>query len=156
MKRLSYVLATGFGTGYSPFAPGTAGALFFMLVAGWWFPTSALGYQVGLTVLLFVISVYTSTVVEKDLIKRLGEEKGHDAGMIVIDEIVGMALALVAIPVSYYSIITAFVLFRVFDITKPFPINKSQKLPSGWGITLDDVIAGIFANILVQLFRFFT
>ncbi|MBN2008673.1 phosphatidylglycerophosphatase A [candidate division KSB1 bacterium] len=155
MRLISYIFATGFGSGYSPFAPGTAGALLFMVIAGWWLPTIAIGYQIGFCVILFAISVYSSDVVEKDLIKKVGEEKGHDAGMIVIDEMIGVALALVAIPVSPYTLAAAFILFRVFDITKPFPINRLQNLRGGWGITMDDVLAGIFANILIQISRFF-
>jgi phosphatidylglycerophosphatase A len=155
MKAIAYIIASGFGAGYSPVAPGTAGALFFIIAAGWWFPLAPVSIQIGLCVGLFFLSVVSSSIVEKDLIARFGQESGHDAGMIVIDEVIGQAIAMIAIPISLYAIIAAFVLFRVFDITKPFPANRIQTLPGGWGITMDDVIAGIYANLVIQLARIF-
>ncbi len=151
MKKIAYILATGFGSGYSPIAPGTAGALFFMIVCGWMMPGFPLTVQMILTVMLFVIGVYSSNIVEADLIAKIGEEKGHDAGCIVIDEVVGMAISLIAVPNTWWAIITAIVLFRLFDIVKPFPVNKSQNLPRGWGIMMDDVIAGLYTNIIIQI-----
>ena len=116
-----------------------------MVVCGWLVPSWALSYQIILLVILFGISVYSSHIVEADLMEKLGPSKGHDAGKIVIDELAGMTIALVAIPNTWIAIVAAFILFRLFDITKPFPINKLQHLPGGWGITMDDVVAGIYA-----------
>ncbi len=154
MKRIAYIVATGLGSGYSPFAPGTAGTLCFIILGGWFVPAISLQFQLLIAGIFFIVSVYSSNIVEADLIDRLGEEKGHDAGMIVIDEVLGMAIALIAIPNTWYAIFAAFILFRIFDITKPFPINRLQNLPRGWGITIDDVVAGVYANILVQCLRF--
>jgi len=85
--------------------------------------------------------------VEKDL--------GHDPSIVVIDEVLGMGISLLFLPRNFWLFFIAFLLFRVFDILKPPPINLSQKLPAGWGIMIDDVIAGFYALIGVHIIRYF-
>lgn len=145
MKRLAYLLATCLGTGYSPVAPGTAGTLFALLVF------SFFGQLQGWTLLLllvalFFIGVWASTLVEKDSGK-------HDAQLINIDEFVGMGLSILWFPdsIRLWTLVLGFVFFRLFDITKPYPVNISQNAPRGWGVMLDDVIAGVYANLSLRL-----
>ena len=77
---------------------------------------------------------------------------GHDAGKIVIDEVVGMWITLWLVPKSLMLYAIGFVLFRVFDILKPLGVRQSQKLPGGWGVMVDDLLAGVYANLILQLF----
>ena len=139
------------GAGYSPFAPGTAGSLVALIIY-WLLPEITIFIWLCAIVCIFFIGVCTATATEKEQIEKIGYERGHDPAIVVIDEFVGMLIALVAIPHTKYFMIPAFIIFRLFDIVKPFPINISQKLPRGWGVMIDDVIAGIYTNILIQIF----
>lgn len=140
-------LATGLGVGFIPFAPGTFGSLLafglYLLMPETLFSgINQLWYGIGLLV-FSLFAVLVSTKAEKLL--------GHDAPAIVIDEICGYLLAVMLMPHKLLIGIYAFVLFRVFDIAKPFPIKVSQKLPRGWGIVVDDLLAGIFAGVLLHV-----
>lgn len=141
------LLASVFGAGFIPFAPGTFGtlaaalaylalpSLFFSVQWLWIYALALLG--------LFLLGVALSTQAEKKL--------GTDAPQIVIDEFVGFYVAVLLLPKSLLIAIYAFALFRVFDIAKPFPINRSQRLPQGWGVMVDDLIAGIYANAIIRV-----
>lgn len=97
------------------------------------------------TGVLFFIGVVAAGAVEKT--------DGHDASIINLDEIVGMWVALLFLPrdLSFIWIVGSFFLFRGFDIWKPFPIHDSQKLPAGWGVMVDDLLAGIYTNLMLRL-----
>ena len=82
------------------------------------------------------------------------KERGKDPGLVVIDEFVGQWLALFCLPRAIAIYIIGFALFRLFDIWKPFPVNRIQSLPGGWGIMLDDVLAAIYTNLCLHLFVF--
>ncbi|MCK4546098.1 MAG: phosphatidylglycerophosphatase A [Candidatus Eisenbacteria sp.] len=147
MRKLALVLATGLGTGYSPFAPGTAGAL---LAAGlyWLFPDSSRGLDGALPLMVaivagFFVGVWAAQETEKVY--------GHDAGRIVIDEVVGMWVVMLWVPKTWNLLIVGFFLCRFFDIVKPFPAGRSQSLRGGWGVMVDDVIAGIYGNLVLQV-----
>ena len=99
----------------------------------------------AISIVLFIIGVPASTIVERF--------EGKDSGKIVIDEISGQLLTLVFIPFTGVNIILGFILFRIFDIWKPYPINVSQRLPKGWGVMIDDVLAAVYANVLLQIFN---
>lgn len=142
MAFLSKFLATGFYTGYSPIAPGTAGSALALIIY-WLSPKPTLPVFLGIILILFFVGVWSATKVE--------EEYGRDASVINIDEMVGMGITLVAIEKTGWVILLGFVFFRFFDIIKLFPINNLQKLPKGWGVMLDDVVAGIYANILLRI-----
>lgn len=145
-RLLNYTLATGLGTGYSPVAPGTAGSILSLIVIYLLSPLNTLWFVVGLF-LLFWIGVYSGSQVEA--------EKGEDPQIVVIDEIVGMGISLVYLPPDWRLFLVAFALFRFFDVRKPGFINRVQNLHGGLGIMLDDVIAGIYSLVGVQLIRFF-
>ena len=151
MLGLYRFLATGFGSGYSPVAPGTAGSLMgLLLVYGWQqiTPPSYFADQwflplVVMTIVFNMIGVFVTNKVEKDW--------GPDPSRVVIDEIVGMWIAILWIPPTLINWSLAFVLFRFFDIVKPLGIRKLESIKGGWGVMLDDVLAGIYANIVLQI-----
>ncbi|MCS6988709.1 MAG: phosphatidylglycerophosphatase A [Chloroherpetonaceae bacterium] len=143
MNWLAKIFGTGFGTGYLPYIPGTWGSLVALLTA--WFAPSVAEVPTFFYVIVgfFAIGVWAGGEIEKDY--------GKDAKEITIDEFVGQWVALLFVPRTYLAFALAFVFFRFFDIAKIEPINKLQKLPKGWGVMLDDVVAGVYANLSVQI-----
>ncbi len=134
--------ATFMGTGYIPFAPATATSLI-VCFAIWFLFKHPLTYMLAAS-LLFIIGIWSSS--------NLEQYWGEDNGKIVIDEVVGIIIALFLIPHSILLFALGFILFRFFDIIKPYPINVSQYLPGGWGVMVDDIIAAIYSNIALWLF----
>ncbi|RMD90525.1 MAG: phosphatidylglycerophosphatase A [Calditrichaeota bacterium] len=143
MRLWHYLIATGLGTGYSPFAPGTMGSLLAVLIALFLLPPRSFAF---LLVLLFGFAhgVWSSTRVEADM-------NSNDPSIVVIDEIVGMWVGLLFLPRNLWLFLLAFILFRYLDIKKPLGLNRLQSLPNGWGIMLDDVGAGFYTLIAMQL-----
>ena len=142
MRFLAGVLASGLGSGFSPVAPGTAGSLLaaglIYLSAGWWGPATAL----VATAALYFAGVWACNVSEKMW--------GHDDGRMVIDEVAGMSLSAAWIEASSLPWLAgAFILFRLFDIIKPFPANRAEHLPGGWGVMTDDIVAGAYALLAI-------
>ncbi len=136
-------LATGFYTGNIPWAPGTFGTLPGLLLC---FFLARLPLSVSILLILSLIAL--SIWIAGEAEKMLGQK---DPGCIVIDEIVGMAVTLLAIPFSLQTAVAGFLLFRFFDILKPPPIRIiDKKVHGGIGIVLDDVIAGVFANLVLR------
>lgn len=147
MHSLIIFIATGCYSGYLPKAPGTWGSLVGLLL---FFLLHGLGLPVYLAVTagLFVVGSFAAGEMEKILDNR-------DPGVVVIDEIVGMLIAMIAVPATPLAMVLGFVLFRVFDIAKPFPVNFfDQRFHGGLGIMLDDVIAGIYSLVALQLVLF--
>ena len=148
MDLFSKILATGFGTGFSPKAPGTAGSLLTVFLYYLFFPAvpSVLIHYFFLLIIVavFFIGVWAAT--------RAEFEYGHDPSCVVIDEIVGMGITLLFIPKVWYLVLTGFVLFRFFDITKWLGADRMQRLKGGWGVMMDDVVAGIWSNLVLQIF----
>ena len=145
MTALARVIATWFGAGYAPKAPGTAGSLAAIAVA--WFLNRSTGLQWGsfayLAMLLFPVAVWSAQVVAKSS----GLE---DPRIVVVDEVVGQWLTLSgAVTLNWKSWLAAFVLFRLFDIWKPFPIRRMERLPGGVGIVADDALAGIYGALVL-------
>ncbi len=136
-------LATGFGAGFSPVAPGTAGTLVGLVLL--WplglLPPAAL--WVALT-LVFFLGTWGA-----DLVAR--REGRKDPGLVVVDEVVGMWISLLLVPLSWLTIVLAFFLFRLMDVVKPFPARQFESLRGGWGIMMDDVMAGVYANLALRL-----
>ncbi|MBW2682606.1 MAG: phosphatidylglycerophosphatase A [Deltaproteobacteria bacterium] len=144
MNQLIMALATGFYVGMIPRAPGTWGSLAAFLP---WFFIKDLTLPAYLTVLVtvFILGFFVSGSAEKILDRP-------DAGPIVIDEILGMFITLTLAPPHPAAWILGFILFRIFDIFKPFPVSWfDQRVHGGIGIMMDDVIAGLYALVSLQL-----
>jgi len=145
------LIATSLGIGYIGKGAGTVAAVACSVC---WYLAYRNGYQpipsLLITVAITLIGIWSSNVV--------AQIWGKDPARVVIDEVAGMCISLLFIPVSIKYVIAALILFRFFDIAKPLFIRKLEKFPGGWGIMLDDVLAGIYANIVLQIvlwFRFF-
>lgn len=145
--RLAVLIATGFGVGYAPLAPGTVGSIVTVLVLGL-VPFS----RAGLVVFLVVV-VVAGTWAAHHAERALGGAK--DPGSIVIDEVAGMTLSVVAFPLTTEVLAAGLAFFRVFDVLKPPPARESQRLAGGVGVMIDDLIAGLYALVAVALCRMF-
>jgi phosphatidylglycerophosphatase A len=137
-------IATGFGTGLSPLAPGTVGSAAALLPWIWLRELPLMGY-LGCVLVVFVLGVWVSRV----LVARLRIE---DPGCIVVDEFVGQWLALALAPAGWIWIATGFVLFRLFDVWKPWPVSwADREVDGGLGVMLDDAIAGVLAGVVLAV-----
>jgi len=144
MKHFILILATGFGVGYAPIAPGTVGTLIAVPIYYFLSNISSPVYEITL-VGFFFLSVWISESAEIFFGKK-------DDRRIVIDEIMGFLITMVWVPKTAILIVIGFFLFRFFDILKPFPIRRLEKgLKGGYGVVLDDVMAGVYANIVLQI-----
>jgi phosphatidylglycerophosphatase A len=141
-------IASGFGSGFSPRAPGTVGTAVAMLP--WlWLRTLPLPYYALVVLLAFVIGVWASTWV----VRRGGVQ---DPQVVVWDEFVGVWIALIAAPAGWIWMLAGFALFRLFDIWKPWPVNwADEKIGGGLGVMLDDVFAGFYALIVMEIAAWF-
>ena len=145
--RVSYVIATGFGVGRVPYAPGTAGTLLAVplylllreLPVAWYLAVAAALFLIG--------------VVVCDQVERQGGE--HDAPTIVWDEIVGYLVTMTLAPPGWAWVVAGFVLFRLFDIWKPYPIRRIDRtMLGGFGTMLDDLVAAIYGVVVLQLLAY--
>jgi phosphatidylglycerophosphatase A len=152
-KQLKIVLGSGLGSGYLPMAPGTWGSLPPLVIS--WLLSAHFGWVAIITsVLIFsLITLWVSPYLE--------EIWGEDPGKLVMDEWAGQSLVFLFIPLSgdlsadILVLISAFILFRFFDILKPLGVRYLQKYPSGWGILLDDLLAGLYALISLNILIFY-
>jgi phosphatidylglycerophosphatase A len=151
-RRWAWAVATFFGAGYLKPGPGTwgsvAAALLWLGVGLSFHPTRVVlfaGLLVGIA-LAIAVGVPAATIVEL-------ESGRHDPGFVVIDEVAGQWIALLGCPADWAHGLVALILFRLFDITKPFPIRRLERLPAGWGIVFDDVAAGLYALVVATLLR---
>jgi phosphatidylglycerophosphatase A len=157
------LIATGFFSGYIPWASGTFGTLVGILI--YLLPNVESPLILSLLIVVgFFTGVATSARVAAIVGNKLsrtaemtktafqsGEHATADPSIVVIDEIVGMWISLLFLPKSIPVVIVTFVMFRAFDILKPAPARQLEHIPNGWGIMLDDVIAGVYANVATHL-----
>src|ERR1051325_4652270 len=155
IDRLAYLSATGMGAGFAPKAPGTFGAIegvaiFLLTLLLHLSPPQHFVLLVGLNILIFAFGVWASK-------RTCAISNLEDPSQVVIDEISGqlIALAPLAFGPSVVRVILAFILFRLFDIFKPFPIRRLEHFPNGFGVMLDDVLAGVYAAALIWLLSSF-
>jgi len=135
------LIATGFFSGYSVIAPGTAGTAVALVI---YCLLPPLGLWAWLVLLVGVLLVGTYASYE-------GEKAwGKDPGYVVIDEVMGFFVTVCFLPQSIFMGIVGFFLFRVLDIWKPPPARQAEGLPGGWGIMMDDVFAGIYGNLILH------
>ena len=142
-STLAHLCATFFYSGYSPVAPGTAGSAAGLILI---VPLRLLGMpwlDLAVVAILFTIGVWSATIVEREA----GKE---DPGIVVLDEVLGMLISLLWLPVSWPVVLAAFLAFRAFDIIKPWPAGRLEYLGGGLGIMADDAMAGVYANLVVQ------
>ncbi len=148
MKRFLVTLfGSFFYTGFFPFAPATFASMVWLLV--WLFvPGGHWMAHWAVIAGLIPVAIFLAHIMEKYY--------GEDAPCIVIDEVVGMQITLMLSTVSIKAGVAGFVLFRIFDIVKPFPAGRSQRLPGGLGVVIDDVLAGLYALAVMTLLGRFT
>jgi phosphatidylglycerophosphatase A len=130
------------GVGYLPVAPGTWATAVGVVIA-YYLGNNLAVYSILLLVLL-ILGIMASGILEK----QLGQK---DPGIVVIDEVVGVMIALWGLPLIWPVMICGFFLFRAFDMFKIYPVNKLEAQPGGWGIMLDDCMAGVYTNIILRI-----
>lgn len=137
-------IATVLGIGYIKNGAGSVAAF---ICCGVWYlvqrhEVSAV-YTIAAISILFFAGVWSSALVE--------QQWGKDSNKVVVDELFGMCVSLFLVPLTWKYIAASFILFRFFDIVKPLYIRKAESLPSGWGVMTDDLLAGIYANLVLQI-----
>lgn len=151
-SRFSWLMATFFGIGYIQPGPGTwASAVTVLLwwgVSHWLQPGWLVPVAIGASVAITLLGIPPSTVVAR-------ESGRKDPGFVVIDEVAGQLIALIGAPLDWKYLLAGFILFRSFDIVKPFPLRRLERLPEGTGIMVDDVGAGLYALVLLQIWLHF-
>ena len=144
MSRLAVFVATFGYVGYFPIAPGTAGsaaALALYALVRW---LGTPGAELVTMVAVLVVGVWASHRTERAL-------KLKDPGPVVIDEVLGMLMTLAFMPLSIGGVVAGFILFRIFDVIKPFPAGRLEHLPGGFGIMADDAMAGVYGQIVMRM-----
>ena len=137
--KVALALASAGYSGFFPIAPGTVGSAVGLVVWGlarW--GGAGLGAELALSASLLVIGAWAATRAEKEL-------GITDPGPVVIDEVMGMCVTMIAAPFTWPAALTGFLLFRIFDIVKPLPARQLERCHGGWGIMLDDLAAGVYA-----------
>ncbi|HYL11883.1 MAG TPA: phosphatidylglycerophosphatase A [Terriglobales bacterium] len=148
----AWVIATFFGAGRLPLAPGTWGSaatIFLWWILSHWIRNSwQIVAVIGLAVLAIAVGIPAAT--------RVARETGlKDPQFVVIDEVAGQLITLIAVPISWKTLLTGFILFRVFDTLKPPPVRQLEKLPKGTGIVVDDIGAGLYALAVMRVLLHF-
>ncbi|WP_205499945.1 MULTISPECIES: phosphatidylglycerophosphatase A family protein [Hymenobacteraceae] len=149
MIQLHKLISTSLGIGYVGKGGGTVAAVATCIA---WYLWQGGGnelvfWQAGVTFLITALGVWSATEVEPYW--------GKDDKKVVIDEVAGMCISLLFVPVQLHYVAAALVLFRFFDIVKPFYIRRTEKLAGGWGVMLDDVLSGVYANVILHLCLYF-
>lgn len=144
LRRAALMLASAGPAGHVPVAPGTAGSA--VGVALWLLvrAAEAPGLEAVVIAVVLAAGVWSATVTER----HYGRE---DPGVVVIDEVAGMLITCFLLPLGIMGIVAAFFAFRLFDIVKPYPAGVAERLPRGWGIMADDVVAGLYAYATIRL-----
>ena len=142
ITRLGLAVATFGGVGYVPVAPGTFGSAAGLLV--WWLLPVSPTVQGIAIVAIFIAGSWGGNVAERHFGRT-------DPGQVVIDEVMGMLITLFLNPVGWIGALAGFLLFRVFDVIKPYPANRLEQLRGGIGVMADDGMAAIYANLVLRL-----
>jgi phosphatidylglycerophosphatase A len=140
---LARVVATAFGSGLVPVAPGTAGSAVGLLL---FLPLAGLAWPVQLAATAAVTLI--GTLAASRVARNVGLK---DPGLVVVDEVAGQWVTLLALPLTPVTALAGFVLFRAMDILKPWPARDLERLPGGVGIMADDIAAGIYAQLLLRV-----
>ena len=148
----AWIVATFFGAGRTPVAPGTAGSaatvIVWYIVTRWTPPLWQPWLAIALALIAIAIGIPAAT--------RISRETGlKDPQMVVIDEVAGQLITFIAAPATWKTLLAGFILFRAFDTTKPPPVRQMERLPEGTGIVVDDIGAGVYAWIVMQILLHF-
>lgn len=145
--KLSWLIATFFGCGRMRPGPGSWASAATVLL--WWAISHSAGYKAQIPIALALACL--ATAIGIPAATRVARESGaKDPSFVVIDEVAGQMIALIAVPVQWKTLLAGFILFRAFDIVKPPPLRWLEKIPRGAGIVLDDVGAGLYALAILQ------
>jgi len=142
MKSLAKIVATVVYVGYAPIAPGTAASAAAAILL-WLIPGMEPVTSITIVLVLIVVGIWASSQAEHIY--------GHDASKIVIDEFAGYFLAVLLLPKTWLLLLLGFFIFRFFDIFKPYPLRRAERLKGGFGVMADDLMAGIYTNILLRI-----
>jgi phosphatidylglycerophosphatase A len=142
LVRAALALATCFGLGHVSFAPGTFGSAAGLLV--WAVLPQSPAVNGAAIVLIFAAGVWSAGIAEQHL-------RGTDPGQVVIDEVMGMLVTLFMVPVGWPGAAAGFMLFRVFDVIKPPPADRLERLSGGMGVMADDFMAAVYANLALRI-----
>ncbi len=145
MGRVAVALATAGYAGFFPFAPGTVGSA---VGVGVWAAARLAGATAVAEALLVVSLLVVGALAASEAERRLGTT---DPGPVVIDEVMGQCVTLIAAPLTWHTALLGFLLFRAFDIVKPPPARQLERAHGGWGIMLDDLAAGAYAAIVLRI-----
>ena len=144
MGNPSIFIATCGYVGYVPVAPGTAGPIAGLALYGAAGMLGGTHVELGLLAVVLAVGVWSSSASERHFQRT-------DPGAIVIDEVAGMLITLLGLRVTWSGALAGFLAFRFFDVVKPFPARRAERLRSGWGVMADDVIAGVYAHLALRL-----
>lgn len=142
LRRLGVFIATCAHIGYAPVAPGTFGSAVGLLIYYLVRRQGSVSVELGVIAVVMVVGLWSATEAEHHF-------GGIDPGPVVIDEVIGMLITLALHPVSVTGAIVGFFIFRVLDVVKPWPARQLEHLPGGFGVVLDDVMAGVYGNLLI-------
>src|SRR3954469_7840494 len=142
MRAVALALATSLGVGYVPYAPGTFGSAAGLLF--WWLLPHSFTIQLAAIVIVFAVGSWSGNVAERHF-------GACDPAPVVIDEVMGMWITLLLNPVGWQGAVIAFFLFRLFDVFKPYPADRLERLHGGVGVMADDAMAAIYANLALRL-----
>ena len=134
-------VATVFGLGYAPIAPGTFGSAAGLLL--WWLLPASAVVQGAAIVAIFAAGSWGGNIAERHFGRT-------DPGQVVIDEVMGMLITLFLNPVGWFGALAGFILFRIFDVIKPYPANRLEQLHGGIGVMADDAMAAVYANLVLR------
>ena len=142
LRRLGVFIATCAHVGYAPVAPGTFGSAVGLVVYYLVRRQASTAVELGAIALILVVGLWSATEAEHHF-------GGIDPGPVVIDEVIGMLITLALHPVNVAGATVGFFVFRVLDVVKPWPARRLELLPGGFGVVLDDVMAGVYGNLLM-------
>jgi phosphatidylglycerophosphatase A len=145
MKYLWRTIASFFGLGFFPLAPGTLTSLAVVFLYKYWMHGLGWPYILLILAALIVLGIHAASCYSAEL-------KMIDPGRVVVDEAAGQLLVLLLVFPEWTSLLVGFLLFRFFDIVKPYPIRRAEKLPAGWGIMADDLLAALMAKAILHIF----
>jgi phosphatidylglycerophosphatase A len=142
LRRLGVFIATCAHVGYAPVAPGTWGSAVGLVIYYAVRRQASTTIELGAIAIILLIGLWSATEAEHHF-------GGIDPGAVVIDEVIGMLITLALHPVNVFGAILGFLIFRILDVVKPWPARRLELLPGGFGVVLDDVMAGLYGNLMI-------